>query len=886
MNKILKRIISTAMAFAVTLSATFLFDAPENNIQAETTSNDQSGIPVNADNFPDENFRAYISKNIDTDGDGVLSDLEIRSVWRIWLEETREGISVGLGITDLTGIVFFTELTDLICDNNKNIRLPDLSKNTKLEHLSMQSCNLTEIDVSSITGLKYIYLAHNSLKALDLSKNTKLESFHCYGNQIISVKLAPNVNIERIDESCENNKYTVSGCILDIAELESYGFDLSRASNWTNCKQIDDTHFLYIGGGYVQYDYDLGNGSSIKLSLDLRHNTTMVKSTATCTQDGKSAYYHCEKCGYNFKKSYPQTEADIIENIDTDIFEPAYGHDYGSWETTSNPTLKAKGEAKSYCSNDNEHTLTKELPALSDTGFWKLYLDYVKEMYEEQGYELSEDEYNEMCEYYQKAPTMDDDGLYVYDHIDESTDESFYVELTIPSLRNMDAYTRTESIKPTENSGGEFVYTSDDYGTFTMSVPALNDPTWEKDIEKSTEPTEYEEGKDVYHSDIYGDLTIVIPKLLHIHNLTHIEKIPETETSAGTKEHWHCQGCGKNYADENGAVELDDITIPASGHTHKLVHISQIPATETTEGVKEHYHCEDCGRDFLDENGETEATADSLKIGIIKNEVLSGDNAPATKLVTPKDELIASVLSPEEQAAVNEGKDINIILKVEDATLKAPSLDKTAAEGKLRELKNYKLGQYLDVELLKKIGGSESEKITKTNSPIKVMFNIPDSLLGKSEYSVIRIHNGEATVLSDLDSDPNTITIITDRFSTYALAYQDKSSGLDSDEESSDADNSKTNSDENGTSDAGNSETTSGENSTSDDSSNESSDTINNGTGENGTPDNSGSSSADSNTSAGGNPATGSNVSLIPLFALLSGIIVIISQKKNKTCHF
>lgn len=34
MNKILKRIISTAMAFAVTLSATFLFDAPENNIQA------------------------------------------------------------------------------------------------------------------------------------------------------------------------------------------------------------------------------------------------------------------------------------------------------------------------------------------------------------------------------------------------------------------------------------------------------------------------------------------------------------------------------------------------------------------------------------------------------------------------------------------------------------------------------------------------------------------------------------------------------------------------------------------------------------------------------------------------------------------------------------
>lgn len=43
---------------------------------------------------------------------------------------------------------------------------------------------------------------------------------------------------------------------------------------------------------------------------------------------------------------------------------------------------------------------------------------------------------------------------------------------------------------------------------------------------------------------------------------------------------------------------------------------------------------------------------------------------------------------------------------------------------------------------------------------------------------MIRVHDGVATILKDLDTDANTITIETDRFSTYAIAYQDKQSNI------------------------------------------------------------------------------------------------------------
>ncbi len=47
------------------------------------------------------------------------------------------------------------------------------------------------------------------------------------------------------------------------------------------------------------------------------------------------------------------------------------------------------------------------------------------------------------------------------------------------------------------------------------------------------------------------------------HNLTYNAEVKPTETEAGVKEHWHCTECNKNFSDETGTNELDDLTIPS-----------------------------------------------------------------------------------------------------------------------------------------------------------------------------------------------------------------------------------------------------------------------------------------------------------------------------------
>lgn len=89
----------------------------------------------------------------------------------------------------------------------------------------------------------------------------------------------------------------------------------------------------------------------------------------------------------------------------------------------------------------------------------------------------------------------------------------------------------------------------------------------------------------------------------------------------------------------------------------------------------------------------------------------------------------------------------------------------------------YQIGQYLDISLFKVIGDNQN-KITRTIDKIRITLSIPEHLKKTDgektrEYAIIRVHNGQAAVLVDMDTDPDTITIDTDRFSIYAIVYKD-----------------------------------------------------------------------------------------------------------------
>lgn len=66
-----------------------------------------------------------------------------------------------------------------------------------------------------------------------------------------------------------------------------------------------------------------------------------------------------------------------------------------------------------------------------------------------------------------------------------------------------------------------------------------------------------------------------------------------------------------------GCNHTETQEIPAKGHT--LEKVEAVAATESKEGVKEHYKCAECGKLFLDENGTTPATEADLKIAKLQS---------------------------------------------------------------------------------------------------------------------------------------------------------------------------------------------------------------------------------------------------------------------------
>ena len=176
------------------------------------------GVAINATNFPDEKFRAYVSSNFDANNNGFLSDSEIAAVKKISVSSK--------DISNLKGIEHFTALEMLNCNSNelaaldvsKNTKLVDLyciynqlaaldvSKNTALEKLNCGYNQLTSLDVSKNTALTELYCSTNQLTALDVSKNTALQGLWCYENQLTSLDVSKNTALEYL--WCYRNQLT------------------------------------------------------------------------------------------------------------------------------------------------------------------------------------------------------------------------------------------------------------------------------------------------------------------------------------------------------------------------------------------------------------------------------------------------------------------------------------------------------------------------------------------------------------------------------------------------------------------------------------------------------------------------------------------------------
>ena len=136
-----------------------------------------------------------------------------------------------------------------------------------------------------------------------------------------------------------------------------------------------------------------------------------------------------------------------------------------------------------------------------------------------------------------------------------------------------------------------------------------------------------------------------------------------------------------------------------------------------------------------------------------------------------------SVLSPEERMAILSGEPATISLNIYDSTMFITPEEKSMIDA--YQSNGVTIADYFDIVLLKSMYGN-TEEVTNITVPMKVVIDVPEYLKQENRnFYIIRSHvdtNGVTTVsgLIDEDTNPDTITFTTDRFSSYAIGYVDR----------------------------------------------------------------------------------------------------------------
>lgn len=211
--------------------------------------------------FVDPAFEKIAVTLCDLDGDGKVSRAEALNL------ETLD--ITNKGITDLTGIEWFTNLRILNCSENSSLKTLDISSNTALEELNCRSCKITNLDISKNVALKILTCFRCNLKKLDVSNNPLLTSLKCDENPLTSLDLSHNSEI--IELSCsgfanwkETDTYRIrvlnlKGC-TKLQKLICYN-QLLASLNLSDCVSLTE----------------LDLSTNVLLGLDISHNTKLSK---------------------------------------------------------------------------------------------------------------------------------------------------------------------------------------------------------------------------------------------------------------------------------------------------------------------------------------------------------------------------------------------------------------------------------------------------------------------------------------------------------------------------------------------------------------------------------------------------------------------------------
>ncbi|GAB1307534.1 hypothetical protein KH5_02170 [Urechidicola sp. KH5] len=153
--------------------------------------------------IPDNNFeQSLIDLGYDTTLDDYVSTASISSITTLSIAYRN--------IDNLEGLEYFTNLEVLLCQNN-NLTDLDVTQNTALRYLDCSGNNISSLDVSQNLLLEELYCSSNDLETLNVSSNSSLHSLFLISNDLESLNLQ-NGNNHNMSFTIANNN-NLLGCV-------------------------------------------------------------------------------------------------------------------------------------------------------------------------------------------------------------------------------------------------------------------------------------------------------------------------------------------------------------------------------------------------------------------------------------------------------------------------------------------------------------------------------------------------------------------------------------------------------------------------------------------------------------------------------------------------
>ena len=234
----LKRVTNLLLCSLLILSTIITNPADLTLVQAAV-----GDVAINTTNFPDANFRAYVSEEFDTNENMILEQFERDSA--SYIEVSR------LNIQSLVGVEHFGNIEQLHCGYNKLQEL-NIDNNIKLKYLDCNENNLVNLDVSKAKDLERLHCRDNHLSSLDVKNNSKLLALSCELNQLTKLDVSKLPNLGGL--FCSFNKLESIQLGADVERLEIIKCEENELRSLPNLKEAKNLVRYHWNGGVTTFE--------------------------------------------------------------------------------------------------------------------------------------------------------------------------------------------------------------------------------------------------------------------------------------------------------------------------------------------------------------------------------------------------------------------------------------------------------------------------------------------------------------------------------------------------------------------------------------------------------------------------------------------------------